>query len=307
MRYKRLDLNLLVALDALLSERSITRAAERLHVTQSAMSNSLARLRDYFKDELLVQIGRRMEATPRAQRLQREVRELLARIDNVVEVDEAFDPTAVDHLMTIQASDYFLQTVAPVALELAEAERSRVRFEFVTLNEPLRLDRGEVDLVILPRIFCPLENPTESLLHELMTCVVWRDSPLAADELTFDGYLEAAHVVVRPTSSLPPVFDQWFGETFGRPRRIEVTSYSLASLPALVVGTHRIATIHRRLARRMAVNLPVVLKPVPVAMPQIELVMQWHASRTEHGSLKWLRGLLKRAVASLDASLAGEP
>ena len=92
MRFNRLDLNLLVALDALLTEGSITKAAERLNLSPSATSNALSRLREYFEDELLVQVGRRMEPTPRAQGLQEAVREVLVRVDSTIAQQPEFDP-----------------------------------------------------------------------------------------------------------------------------------------------------------------------------------------------------------------------
>lgn len=98
MRFKNLDLNLLVALDLLLKERNISRAAEKLHITQSAMSNALARLRDYFGDELLVQVGRRMELTPRAELLREPVRDILVRIESSVTATPRFDPAESDRV-----------------------------------------------------------------------------------------------------------------------------------------------------------------------------------------------------------------
>lgn len=303
MRFRKLDLNLLVSLNALLAERSITRAAEQLHVTQSGMSNALARLREYFGDELLVQVGRRMEMTPLALRLQPEVRGLLARVDATLTLAADFDPATSDRQFVLQVSDYSLQTVVPHLLALAAREGPRVRFELVPLDDQRLLDRGEIDLLIMPRAHGHPEHPVETLLFEDMTCVLWRESPLAQGPLTLERYMDAAHVVVRPASGLPPVFDGWFTESLGRTRRVEVTSYSLASLPHLVAGTERIATIHARVARRMAAALPVVLRPVPLPMPRLELVMQWPQSRQDHGALRWLRDLLKRSVQALDASL----
>ena len=104
MRFNRLDLNLLVALDALLTECSITKAAGRLNLSPSATSNALARLREYFDDELLVQVGRRMEPTPRAQVLLEAVRDVLVRVDSTIAIQPAFDPPTSDRVFRIFAS-----------------------------------------------------------------------------------------------------------------------------------------------------------------------------------------------------------
>jgi LysR family nod box-dependent transcriptional activator len=118
MRFNKLDLNLLVALDAMLLERNISRAAERLHVSQSAMSSSLARLRTYFDDPLLVQVGRRMELTPRAQALKEVVRDILGRVDTAIATRPQFDPAQSDREFRLLVSDYTLVTLMPHLLAL---------------------------------------------------------------------------------------------------------------------------------------------------------------------------------------------
>ena len=119
MRFKKLDLNLLVALDALLTEKNVTRAGERVFLSQSTMSNALARLRQYFDDELLVQVGGRMELTPRAVMLHDAVRDVLVRIDTTIAAKPAFDPTESDREVTLFVSDYSMEVLIPGALALA--------------------------------------------------------------------------------------------------------------------------------------------------------------------------------------------
>ena len=145
MRFNRLDLNLLVALDALLVERSITKAAERLNLSPSATSNALSRLREYFDDELLVQVGRRMEPTPRAQGLQDAVRDVLVRVDSAIAIQPNFDPATSDRVFRIFVSDYTQMVLLPHVLTLADAARCTARFEFLpqVSNPVSELERGE--------------------------------------------------------------------------------------------------------------------------------------------------------------------
>lgn len=119
MRFNRLDLNLLVALDALLTERSITRAAERVHLSQSAMGNALGRLREHLGDELLVQVGRQMELTPRAEVLQEAVRDVLVRIDTSIAAQPEFNCSRSDREFKLFISDYSMDMLMPHALALA--------------------------------------------------------------------------------------------------------------------------------------------------------------------------------------------
>lgn len=303
MRFNRLDLNLLVALDALLTERSITRAAERLNLSPSATSNALARLRQYFDDELLVQVGRRMEPTPRAEGLHDAVRDVLVRVDSTIAIQPAFDPATSDRTFRIFVSDYTQMVFAPHLLALASEERCSARFAFQQqVPTPQRsLERGEADLLIIPRGFLSPDHPEEVLYTEEFVCVVWRGSALARGELTFDRYLAAGHVEMQPPGAIGDSFEAWFVKRYGVTRRVAVTSYSFASLPALVVGTELIATVHKRLAELLSAAWPIELRTPPLAITAMEQGIQWHKYRSQDPGLVWLRGLLKRAVVRMDA------
>lgn len=303
MRFNRLDLNLLVALDALLTECSITKAAHRLNLSPSATSNALARLREYFDDELLVQVGRRMEPTPRAQGLQEAVRDVLVRVDSAIAIQPEFDPSKSDRVFRIFVSDYTQMIFVPHVLALASAERCTARFELLAqVSNPHRsLERGEADLLIIPRGFLSADHPQETLYTEDFVCVVWRDSTLARGDLTFERYLAAGHVLMQPSGNFGDSFETWFVKRYGVTRRVAVTSYGFSALPAMVVGTELIATVHTRLARALQPAWPIELRPPPLPITAMEQGLQWHKYRTQDPGLVWLRGLLRRAVARMDA------
>jgi DNA-binding transcriptional LysR family regulator len=323
MRFNKLDLNLLVVLDALLTERNISRAAEKVHLSQSTLSHSLARLREYFEDELLVQVGRKMELTPRAEALRDPVRDVLVRIGMTIAVEPEFDPAQSDREFSVFVSDYSMEVLMPHLLALAHEQRSKVRFRFLpqTAKPHRALERGEADMLLIPSGYCSPDHPTETLFQEHFHCVVWSESQLAGGELTIERYQEAGHVVMQPTDSEQPAFESWFVQRYGVSRRIDVTTYTFTSLPALVVGTELIATVHARLARRAAKSLPLTLFAPPLPMPAMEQAIQWHKYRTNDPGLVWLRFLLKHAAlrmdtpheatrpqpGSLQASARGEP
>ena len=304
MRHNKLDLNLLVALDAMLSERNITRAAERVHLSQSAMSNALGRLRDYFGDDLLVAVGRKLELTPRAQTLQEAVRDVLLRIDTSVAAQPEFDCSKSDREFTLFVSDYSLDVLMPHALTLAARQRSTVRFRLLPqVGTPARsLEHGEADLLIIPKVFCSPDHPTEILFNEDFLCTVWNESRLARSGLSFERYASAGHVVMQPQDNPQPAFESWFVERYGLARRIEVSSFSFASLPFLVVGTEFVATVHARLARRLQPALPITLLPMPLPMPPLDQSMQWHKYRTLDPALVWLRTLIRDAATAMVAA-----
>ena len=301
MRFNKLDLNLLVALDALLTERSITRAAERLHLSQSAMSNSLGRLREYFEDELLVQVGRQMEPTPRAEVLREAVRDVLLRIETSVAAQPRFDCTASDREFRLFVSDYSLAVLMPHVLALAARMGSTVRFNLQPqVQNPARpLEHGEADLLVIPKVYCSADHPAEVVYDDSFVCVVWSGSRHAQQPMTFERYAAAGHAVMVPTATTQPAFESWFVERYGLSRRIEVTSYSFLALPLLVVGTELVATVHSRLARQAAQSLPVCLLPLPLPMPPFEQAMQWHKYRSTDPGLTWVRGLLQKAAREM--------
>jgi LysR family transcriptional regulator, nod-box dependent transcriptional activator len=303
MRFNRLDLNLLVALDALLTECSITRAAERLNLSPSATSNALARLREYFDDELLVQVGRRMEPTPRAQGLQEAVRDVLVRVDSAIAIQPEFDPSASDRVFRIFVSDYTQMVFVPHLLALANAARCTARFEFLPqVSNPQRsLERGEADLLIIPRGFLSPDHPEEVLYTEEFVCVLWRDSALARGELTFERYVAAGHVVMQPQGGVGDSFEAWFAKRYGVTRRVAVTTYGFSALPALVVGTELIATVHARLARALQPAWPIELRTPPLPITAMEQGLQWHKYRSQDPGLVWLRSILRRAAVRMDS------
>lgn len=309
MRFNKLDLNLLVALNALLTERNITRAAEVVHLSQSAMSNALGRLRDYFEDELLVQVGRKMELTPRAESLQDAVRDVLLRIDMSIAAQPQFDCSLSDREFTLFISDYTMEVLMPHVLTLAARQRSKVRFRLLPqVASPARsLERGEADLLMIPNAYCSADHPTEIVFQEEHVCVVWNQSVAARAGMSFERYAAASHVVMVPHGSEQPAFESWFMQRYGLTRRVEVAAYSFSTLPYMVIGTELVATVHARLAHKLQKALPITALPLPMAMPALEQAMQWHKYRSQDLGLVWLRQLLLDGAAAMGPPPAPPP
>ena len=161
LRFKQLDLNLLVALDALLQERNISRAAEKVHLSQPAMSNALARLREYFGDELLTPMGRQMVLTPRAESLQQPVREILLRVDSDVVAPAVFDPATSIRSFSMLVSDFTTTVFMPPLLRALYARAPGVQ---IHLRPQARtphelLEEGEADFLIIPMQYVSSLHP----------------------------------------------------------------------------------------------------------------------------------------------------
>ena len=298
MQLNALDLNLLVALDALLAEQSITRAAQRLNLSPSATSGALGRLRDYFGDELLARVGRRMVPTPLGEILRGEVRDCLLHIQAAVQARPSFDPAQARRHFRLMMSDYAATVVMPGVLQRLEREAPGLTLELLsTSTQPSdALDRGDIDFLVLPRQFIRDPHPCVALFADDYVCVVSADHPTVGSELTVAQFLALGHVVTRVGTYRPPTVDETYFERFGQVRRIEVIASTFTSVPHLLVGTWRVATLHRRLAEIYVRTLPLRIVPLPVPMPPVEEVLQWHQYRQQDPGQRWLQALLREVA-----------
>jgi LysR family nod box-dependent transcriptional activator len=301
MRFHQLDLNLLVALDALLAERNITVAGQRLHLSQSAMSSGLARLRDYFGDELLVQVGRKMQPTPLGESLIEPLRRILNDIQANVVAKPGFDPATSQRVFSIMMSDYaasvLMTRVARVSAKIAPS----VSFELLSNNVPAPadvLERGDVDLLVMPAETLVGEHPKLPLFVDDYACIVWSENHIIGDSITLDEYLNMGHVVLQFSRGRTPAADEWVLKQLGHVRRTEVIAMNFNMLAQFVVGTNRIATLQRRMAEYYARLLPLRLLLPPLKLPSLTQCVHWNQAFDQDPGSLWLRTLLKQVAES---------
>lgn len=290
MRFGRLDLNLLVALDALLTERSVSLAADRLCLSQSATSSALGRLREYFGDDLLVVKGRHMILTARAEELIEPVRAVLEQIRSTIAIAPEFDPATADRQIRIMASDYTTQVLLAEALAQLESEAPNLRFEIQPMNtNPIEaVERGYVDLLVTIDFAVSADHPSQVLFQDDYVVVGDAQNPAMQGEMTREKYFELGHVTARFGRAQMPAFDEWFTRRQKTQRRIEVVAPSFLSLPGLVLGTQRIVTMHRRLAVQVVDTFPLVMRELPFTIPPIREVVQWHITNSNDKALRWV-------------------
>jgi LysR family transcriptional regulator, nod-box dependent transcriptional activator len=289
MRFERLDLNLLVALDALLDERSVSLAAERIFLSQSATSSALGRLRDYFGDELLVAKGRQMVLTARAEELVEPVRAVLEQIRSTIAVSPPFDPATCDRTLRIMASDYMTEVLlSQVFTSIAEVA-PLMRFEIQPMTEgPVdSLERGFVDLLLTVDFGMTSDHPSQILFGDDYVVIGCARNPAMKGPMTKDLYFELGHITSRFGKARVPAFDDWFMRRQKQQRRIEIVAPSFLSIPGLIVGSKRIATIHRRHAERIKKTMPLVVHELPLAMPPIREGAQWHLANNNDAAIRW--------------------
>jgi LysR family nod box-dependent transcriptional activator len=308
MHLRGLDLNLLVVLDVLLDERNVTRASERLRLSQSGTSTALARLREFFGDQLLVPIGRKMVLTPLSQTLVGPVREILLQAHTLIDATPGFNPETATRRFTIMASDYVATVFLPPVVERLSKEAPGVVIEIVpqgeiTPSEPL--ERGDVDFLILPEKYIAGEHPAERLFEDVYVCISWAGNADFTGNPDLETYFSMGHVVTRFGAVQGMAFDEWFLERFDRPRRVETVAMNFALVPHLIVGTQRLATTHRRLAEQYANYLPIRVHPLPFDLPATVEMLQWNRFSDRHPATIWLRGVLTQSAEAL--SIDGKP
>lgn len=307
MRFNKLDLNQLVLLDALLSERSVARAAERVFLSQPAASNGLARLRDFFSDDILVQVGRTMVLTSLAESLIEPVRDVLLRIHAITTARPAFDPATSTRKIRIEASDYVIEMLLADALREFWETAPRMTFEISILTEKSRerLDGGDVELLIVPDFFNAVGHLSEDLFEDTFSCLVWEGNTAVRKRISEAQYLEMGHVAVQWGLDRVHTIDETVMLERGQRRRREVVAPSFTLLPRMLVGTNRIATLHTRLARFMSPFYGLRVLPCPIELPMLKETIQWHKYQHHDLAIVWVKDRIKAAAQALRPTTTG--
>lgn len=302
MRFNRLDLNLLVALDALLTERSVSLAADRICLSQSATSSALGRLREYFGDELLVVKGRQMVLTPRGEGLIEPVAAVLEQIRSSISVAPPFNPATTDRTLRLMASDYATQVFLGQALNGVGREAPMLRFEILPPQDELieALERGEIDLLFSLDHGLSTEHPMRELFQDDYVVVGSRDNPKLREPLSCESFLTLGHVAVEFGRQRVHSFEEIFLRRRGMERRIEVVAPSFLAVPSLLVGSQRVALLQRRLAMQAIRTWPLKMVESPVAVPPIRQAVQWHRSSKCDPAVLWLVDQLERFAQAED-------
>lgn len=289
MNISTFDLNLLRVLDALLRERNVSRAAERLALSQPAVSNALGRLRDLLDDPLLVRVGRAMQPTPRALALEQPIRNALRQIEQSLGEGERFAPASSRQRFTLALTDYVEMLLMPRLLERLAEQAPGVRIDLQHLSPRLpaeALDKGAVDLALgrfeeLPARFAGVRWMSESL-----QLVARRDHPQLQAGLDLQTFLRLRHLWVHGGQTRGMV-DQWLGEQ-GLAREIVYTTPNYLQAAHIAAGGELVAVLPTRLARYFAGLLPLQLFELPFALGPFHLDLVSLDLRRRDAALQWL-------------------
>jgi LysR family transcriptional regulator, nod-box dependent transcriptional activator len=300
MQLNRFDLNLLIALDALLHEKNVTRAAERVFVSQPAMSAALQKLREYFNDQLLVRVGRDMELTPRGLSLVEPVREALLRIQATLGTQPSFDPSTVKRTFTlIVSAEAVLRVMPQVFRRLAkEAPGITLHIEHFSETTLSRLEYGDADLYLglnSLRLFGLRAFPETLRMFDLRAVrwvvVVSKDHPSVEDTITEAQYLALPHVFGWPSGHTLPL-EEMVRRLTNADIDVRATTPGLLEIPFLLEGTECVATLPEHLAQTLAKVAPIKVLPLPFATPETREVVIWHKRNEPDPGHAWMRDMI---------------
>ncbi|SDH02942.1 DNA-binding transcriptional regulator, LysR family [Pseudomonas benzenivorans] len=289
MNISTFDLNLLRVLDALLREQNVSRAAERLALSQPAVSNALNRLRELLDDPLLVRVGRSMQPTPRAQALAAPIRAALQQIEQSLTAGEAFDPASSRQRFRIAVTDYVELICMPRLVELLSRQAPGIRLEIQHLSPSLpaeALDKGELDLVLGRFEKVPARFSRRHWMSETLQLALRQGHPLVHDGLDLATFLGLRHLWVHGGQTRGMV-DQWLGEQ-GLSRQILYTTPNYLQAAHIVAGSELAAVLPTQLARHFAALLPLQLFDLPFHLGPFHLEIVSPAQRQRDAALQWL-------------------
>jgi DNA-binding transcriptional LysR family regulator len=302
MNLASIDLNLLVSLDAILDERHVTRAAERLGLTQPTMSHTLGRLRRLFDDELLIRIGRGYELTPLAQELREPLRDILKQIEQTIERRPSFDPATDERLFTIAASDYATYLIIQPALRRMQDEAPGVRLEVRPLQPSSRAaaEAGDIDMAIWPAAIGP-DLPHEILFEDRWVAVAWSGNEDVHHSLSMQQYLQLPHVTYGSSLQGLEGVDILDRVLLQRHPEAHVTMLigSFFMLPFMLSHTRYIAIVHERMAVQLAQHGDFKILELGFPTDRFREAMYWHPRLTPDPAHQWLRRLLADCTAAL--------
>lgn len=306
MELSRINANLLVALDLLLTEESVARAAERHGVTPSAMSHSLRSLRELFNDPLLARAGTRMVLTPLAEKLRGPIRRALRDLERAVSGGLDFDPATAERGFVVLAPDFVSTLVLPGISRILVAEAPGIDVEVrpvrrrgasLGLVDAAALVEGDVDIVVAALLTDLPGLHSEDLYAERFVCLVREDHPTVGDAIDLETYATTPHVLITISDERTPT---WVDEALaarGLTRRIAVRTRFFMSAACLVAESGLLLTCPFQLARYFAQRLPVRILESPLALPHYQEVMLWHPRFDADPASRWLRNTVRRAAA----------
>ena len=298
------DLNLLIALDALLEENSVAAAAERLHLSPPAMSRTLGRIRKATGDDILVRTGRTMTPTPRALALREEARQLVRRATAVLTPVTELDLNRLERGFTLRCHDALVAALAPrlIAVTTRAAPNVSIRFLAEPTADVADLARGQTDLEVGAAAPTRPEIAARSVGTDRMVAVMRTDHALAVGDLTAQRFAEAEHVTISRRGRLTGPIDDALAD-LGLRRRVRAALPTTGAALELAAGAGVVTVVAEQVCRPAFTGLGLCARTLPFDLPAVPVVVAWHHRYDTDPAHTWLRTELLAALrAILDAT-----
>jgi DNA-binding transcriptional LysR family regulator len=302
MNLAGIDLNLLVVFDALMVERQVTRAGERIGLSQPATSNALARLRNLTKDELFIITSGGLQPTPVAVSLARQIQPALNQIQAALSSAQPFDPKTSDLIFNIGMSDYVELVLLPEILERIETAAPHIKIQIKSgdrQHQMALLDRGEIDLLcgLIPDRIPWHER--QLLFREQFVCLCRSDRQFIGDTISLEEYVNASHLLVSVQEDMMGRVDYILSkQNLSRHIALSIPHFMVA--PSILARTNLIATLPARVANEFTSNLNLKVLPCPIPLKGFAVYMRWHQSNQNNATHIWLRTLIQEIAKTID-------
>jgi len=295
------DLNLLPVLLVMMEERNVTRAAERLGITQPALSNALNRLRETLNDPLFIRERYGMRPTPKAEQLAQVVGAALSSIDKVILGQQDFDPLHATRLFTLAPNSYVEFIMMPAIVARLRSCAPGIRLRLTPFGNDVTetgVISGNTDMV-LGRIVEPPDNlVVQHLMNEGLACVLRVDHPLAGDNLSAEQYEQLKHVNVLPPGRMRAGLYQAL-EQRGLRRQVAVSVTHFLAVPEMIAVTDYCATLPRLICQHLSRDERLRIVHAPVDLGTFPVEMGWHARYRDDPAHRWLRNLMTETARAL--------
>jgi DNA-binding transcriptional LysR family regulator len=292
------DLNLMTAFEAMMLDGNVTRAAARIGLAQSSMSNALARLRLLFDDQLFVRTPVGMHPTEKARAIAPLVSSALTALRKAINDAGDFDPATSALTVKIATSDYGEFLVLPKVMQVLRRDAPNMTLVSLPISRSdvaNQLDRGDVDIAfnVLPRF--PSRIRQEAIMEERFVCIARTDHPDIPNELDLSTFLRLQHALVAPRGTPIGAVDRALA-AIGEKRQVVMSVANFISLPFLIAQSDMIAVVAERVAQRLEALIGLTLYPVPIALNGFTMSMAWSAGNEGDAGHKWFRDVMRGAV-----------
>lgn len=300
-----IDLNLLIAFEALLEQRSVTKAAEQLQIGQPAMSAALSRLRVLFEDELFVRLGRQMQPTLKAQAIAPGILAALQQIRQVITASQTFEPTSSDRTFAIASSDYTSFFLVPPLLEFSHQTAPSINFRMIGFEKDSigdLLEQGEIDVALGVFPNPPRQTQREPIFEERFVGIARQGHPdLQQGTMSLETFAQLPHALTTLRRDTTGAIDKVLNEQ-NLDRRIAFTTPHMMVLPFAIASSDLVAALPRRIAFRLATVCNLTIFELPIKTKPWMVYMLWSTLSDQDEANRWLRDTIKAIAQKVGTS-----